>query len=200
MGKSSKYNRCIILVILILPFSGIFCQDNSEVGEEEIRASILYYICQYIEWPKEKIADEFSFGVMSDMPDFSRELSLIAKAEKSINGKPINIEQYRVDNLDSDLEVLIVSPDHYDEVEEIFSFCQHNSILLVTDEFDDRLYTMINFFYNQNNEAVNFEVNKQNLILSGLDYKEDILIYGGSFIDVRELYHATQERLQQESI
>ncbi|NJK87292.1 MAG: PAS domain S-box protein [Bacteroidales bacterium] len=45
---------------------------------------------------------------------------------------------------------------------------------------------------------LNFQVNKQNLILSKLNYNDEILIYGGTMVDVKELFQSTQKLLQQE--
>lgn len=55
-------------------------------------------------------------------------------------------------------------------------------------------FTVINLIKDEATSKISFLVNKQNIISARLDYKPELLIYGGTELDVRELYIATQTK------
>lgn len=186
-----------ILVLFVLLFSGNLI---AQVDQEKIKASMLYYLCDYITWPQPKNNfKQFNIAVLGGKPEFSDELKRIARSGKKIHNKNINLEIATETNLNPNFHVLYVGQKHHSKIKEYLTFCKENNILMITEELNNQVFTAINFFYNPQKQAINIQVNKQNLILSKLDYDDEILVLGGNLLDVKELYQATQELLEAEA-
>ena len=187
-----------ILLLLVISFYGLKVSAQSD--EERIKASMLFYLSGYIEWPASKKFDKFTIGLLGARNSFQSELNQISRSNRKIHEKSISVIQVNPTQIPKNINVLFVGPEHYKTAKPIYEFCKENAILFVTDELENKMYTVINFFYNKEKQAINFEVNKQNIILSKLNYIDEILIYGGNILDVKELYQSTQKLLQEEGL
>lgn len=185
--------KILIAFLLILTVSPAF----SQVNEDRLKASMLYYISDYIIWPANK-KPVFSIGILGKNQIVKDELSIIAKTKK-MKGKLIVIREYTTVQEIENIDLLYVNEAFNKNLNEIWPVIKGKAILLVTDKMDNNLFTMINFIAVEEDSKIAFEVNKQNLILAGFDYQEELLLYGGTEVDIKELYRATRKLLEEES-
>ncbi len=166
---------------------------NAQCPEDRIKANVLYHISDFISWPPLDKGQTFNIDVIGDRPELVDELSKIAQ-KKKIARRSLNITVQNKLSLNERSQIIFVDAAYYESIDQILSFCQRNSILMVTDQLENPLTFVINFTksYKKN---VSFQVNKQNLILSGLDYVDDLLLYGGTEVDIKDLFFKTQMRL-----
>lgn len=158
---------------------------------------MLYYLCEYVEWTDVPVkAKTFNIGLLGADKAFTKELQKIERRGKTLHNKPLRIAQVTEHTIPKDIQVLYVGKAYHSIVPDVLKLCKENGILMVTDELKNRVLTVINFYYNYQTNSINFQVNKQNLLLSKLNYKDEILLYGGTLLDVKELYEATQQALQ----
>jgi len=182
----------IAIIFFLIAFPGF-----SQVNEDRLKASMLYYISDFIIWPANK-KPVFSIGILGKNEIVKGELSLIAKSKK-MKGKLIVIREYNTIQEIENVDLLYVNTSLNKEMSEISPVIRAKGILLVTDKMENNLLTMINFVNVEGNSKIAFEVNKQNLILAGFDYQEELLLYGGTEVDIKELYRATRKLLEEES-
>lgn len=183
-----------IRLLLYLIFVAFFSKGAiAQITEDRIKANVLYHISDFISWPSLERDQTFNIVVLGYRPELVDELSRISQ-KKKIAKRAIEIMVEHKMNLDTQAQIIFVDEKFHDRIDSILFFCQSNQILMVTDQFDNPLKTVINFKKNDR-KSVQFEVNKQNLILSGLDYAHDLLLYGGSEVDIKELFFKTQHRL-----
>lgn len=187
------------VILTILLFWGNLHLVFSQITEDQIKASMLYLICEYIEWPKDKTSQNFSIGILGNKASLYNELKLIAQNKKQLKGKNIGLQSLEINNIPSTINVLWVPAQFHEQIETLLKHCQTNSILMVTEELDNKVFSVINIYFNPQKQSVNFEVNKQNLILSKFNYRDELLLYGGNIIDVKELYQSTQSLLEEET-
>jgi len=185
--------KLIIGLILVTATLSVF----SQVNEDRLKASMLYYISDYIIWPANK-KPVFAIGILGKNDIIKDELSLIAKSKK-IKGKTIEISEYNTIQEIQNLDMLFISSALNKDIPELFPELANRGILLVSDKMENNLFTMINFVEKEGSSKIAFLVNKQNLILSGFDYKAELLLYGGTEVDIKDLYRATQKKLEKES-
>ncbi|MCK5536785.1 MAG: YfiR family protein, partial [Bacteroidales bacterium] len=181
-------------IILIIIFSLSPYTSTAQVDKDRIKASALFYICNYVDWPNNSEFKNFSIGILGENEILENELSLIAK-NKLIKKKIIKINTLENITSINNFQVLYVDEKYNGSIKELFSIAQSKNILLVTNELNEPLYSMINFVFNKKTNKIGFEVNKQNLILTNFDYSDELLLYGGSVLDIKELYKTTQELL-----
>jgi len=185
-----KINKALLIFTIILANLTL----SAQVDKNRIKASVLYYICNYVEWKPGAEFSSFRIAVLGNNTILTDELQLIAR-NKKLKNKPIEIISVQNYAQHSDIQVLFINEEYNEQISDIFTFAGKKNILLVSNELNAPLYSMINFIYNAKTEKIEFQVNKQNLILAGFDYNEEILLYGGSVLDIKELYRNTQEQL-----
>ena len=154
---------------------------------------MIYKFAQYIEWDNEAEIDTFKFGIYGTDRAFRSELSLLESIP--LKNKPIKITQFsRINDID-ETQVLYIIYDNNPDVDRIFDRLSGNNTLLITDRYEKPNKIMINFLPMEE-KMIQFEVNKANLINEGLTVMPDLLLLGGTEIDVAGLYRESQEALQ----
>lgn len=186
--------KAILFFLIIFLFSDFYAQ----VEEDKLKAALIYNISDYLNWKNENKIDTFILAVYGNASDLNRELEQFSKIKK-IKSRPVRFIQMNDLRYAANAHILFLTPSLNYKVEEVFNEIKEKNILLFTDQLGNQLYTMINLQLNPATNKINFSVNKQNLILANFDYKEELLLFGGSEIDIKALYKATQKKLEQES-
>lgn len=168
----------------------------SQISEEKLKVVVLFHLANYFTW--QKSSEEFTIGYYGNNPAIKNELQNVAKSKK-IKGKNIIIKEI-ITNQDIDnINLLYVGNELNNAVPELFQISEEKGILLVTEYMNNNLYTMINFIENEtDSKRLAFKVNKQNILLAKLDYKPELLLYGGTEIDIKNLYKEIQILLEGE--
>ncbi len=180
------------LLILALIISNFFVYP--QYTEPGIKATLIYYFGDYVTWPNHNNFNSFTIAAITNNNQIITELNIIAKT-KSIKNKPIVIKQINTNQIDSTIQILYIDENYNDQLSQIYKQLNNLNILLVTDNATNRLYTMINFIKRENDTKVTYETNKQNITNKGFTYRNELLIYGGSMIDVKELVSESEEKL-----
>ncbi len=164
-----------------------------EMTNTSMKTFMIYKFAQHIEWENEAEIDTFKFGVYGADRAFRSELSLLESVP--LKNKPIKITQFsRLNDIDK-TQVLYIVYDNNPDVDRVFERLIGNNTLLITDRYEKPNKIMINFLPMEEN-MIQFEVNKANLINEGLTVMPDLLLLGGTEIDVAGLYRESQEALQ----
>ena len=81
------------------------------------------------------------------------------------------------------------------DIRTIANEVRRTNTLLVTDNCDDKQAIMINLT-SLSGDRIGFEVNKPNIVYEGLELSPDILLLGGTELDVAEQYREMEDSLQ----
>lgn len=181
--------RCsIALMMHLVPI--IMCAQVSPV---EIKASLIVHFCENISWP-EPITGDFVIGCYTSN---NQVYSILKSATNivTIQGKRIDIR--RIDSFNEARSCHAVYYDLSDSQELIdgFKIVRENNVLLITDNYQDQLFVMINIV--DETEKIAFKVNMSNLALAGFDVKPNILLNGGSVVDIKKAYEQFESRLRE---
>jgi hypothetical protein len=144
-------------------------------------------------WSDEAQSDKFRLAFIGTEPECLHYLRA-AIAKKAIRGK--NIELGLIDTLEdlSQFHVLVVAADAPFPLSEIaVTVCQTDTLIISEDE-DDQIYIMVNFIRTAGN-TLSFELNRANIILEGLTMSDEILLLGGTELDIVKLYREIEEDL-----
>lgn len=194
MKRLFQIKKVLIIFLALLYTSGLF----SQINEKKLIASLVYNIADYIIWPAKGETNEFVIGIFGKDTELLNEFELIAQ-KTNFKGKTIIIKECfnSLEIISTDL--IYVCNDQNKVVPEIYLVARENSILLMTLQLENGIYSMINFTRDYAANKIDFEVNKQNLILAGFDYDPELLLYGGTELDIKELYKETQRLLEEEN-
>ena len=206
-----KLSRCkpTILALffcqLLLLMTAAHAKNNRFLSQDEAKAVLIYNFIKHTQWPhsKQSVIEVGFLGVSAPLVQSFKRIS----AEANINGKVISPEILQTYQSGSHLEVLVLGPKYNRALAEIGTKLNQTQTLIISDSAVDKTSTMINFTYPQS-DKISFEVNKSNILFEGLKVSNDVLLYGGSEIDVAGLYNQMEEALfsvkekllQQESV
>ena len=168
----------------------IFAQSN----KNQVLVAYINNFAKYTEWPNETQLDQFRIAVITQNENLKTEFKNYAK-DRTVKGKPLLIDFISSEKLAGNYQMVIVLKKELYAIDKILQFVKGKPILLVTEEFNDKRKLMINLFQTSD-DKLEFEINKANVIIQGLKIDPEILLAGGTEIDVATLYRESQRDLQ----
>ena len=187
-----------ILFFIFLPLSADLLAQN-QVTNADIRVAYIYRFTEYIEWNVKSNSENFVIGVFDSDKQMLQKFEYLSSTKK-IKGQDIEIIQINKLNQigNTKLDILYVGNDNNKSIGDIFTSIQGKNILLITDNCITKDAVMINLLPLEKEQVVGYEINKKNIEDEGFTIHPDILLLGGTFIDVRNLFHAKELELAQE--
>jgi|GEM_PF-681239 len=148
-----------------------------------------------VEWTGEEIFDKYTIGVYGIETQIYNELVGLSKLMK-IGTKEFTVVRFKRLKEITPTHMLFVEFESNDEIRSIYENLSYNT-LLITDQCTEAEYIMINLLL-QNNIRKRYEVNKKNAADAGISFSNNILMHGGSEVDLKDLYTKTDRALQKE--
>lgn len=187
-----KITAFLTMILWLLSHSClVFAQ---KVEESQVKAAFVYNFMKHTSWPNEESKQKFTIAVYNDS-DF-HEILLPLVANKQLRNKPIflintsDIEEVKL------ADVAIISNLGEEEIAQVASSLRRTKTLLITQNSSNKKDVMINFVRSNNEQSLSFEINKSNLIYEELTISDELLLLGGSELDVATLYRETELAMQ----
>ncbi|MGM8228221.1 YfiR/HmsC family protein [Cellvibrio sp. ARAG 10.3] len=182
---------CWLALLLLCCFSS--ASQAQALNKHKITASYLYNFAKNIEWPDEKSMASFNIGFYgSDNPQLLNEIRTMAASVK-LRNLPITVTQATTVNSLSRFHLVYVEQANNNMVSDIYDALGGQPVLLVTAEYPNKQLVMINLI--TDNDRLRFEVNRSNIINHGLQPLPELILNGGTEIDVARLYREGQASL-----
>lgn len=164
------------------------------VEEQKIIASYLYNFAKNIEWPQLKSLNSFDIALYGPTdPDLLRELAVLHERVK-IHHLPVNYRAVHSAAELSRFQLVYVEQANKKIIGEVYDALDGKPILLVTRDYANQQLVMINLI-SDSRDRLKFEVNKSNIINQGLGVQSELILSGGTEIDVARLYREGQASL-----
>ena len=184
--------KILSLLFLLLFMQGI--SHAQQLERYEIISAYIYNFAKNIQWQDEEQISKFHFKVISKDNKIIKEFNKLA-ANKMLKGKAIKITAEEALTEIEHVQLIYISKDKKKNLVEIFDRIEGKNILLVSEAYDDKRIIMINF-YETKDKTVQFEINKANIINQGLTVLSDMVLLGGTEVDVAEIYRESQQSLR----
>ncbi|WP_158027230.1 YfiR/HmsC family protein [Labilibacter marinus] len=177
------------MVLLMCFLSG---KAFSQVNSDELKGAIVLHLCENIEWPKYD-ENEFKIGFLTDDRAVFKVLKSIESTIK-IHGKKVKLIE--ADSFDRLLNCHAVYFNKYElsNINQVFDKARLNNILLITDDFEDALKVHVNLM--QEGARMAFDINMANLTLAKLEVMPNILLNGGSVVDIKTAFEEFDDKLE----
>ncbi|TQV75600.1 DUF4154 domain-containing protein [Aliikangiella marina] len=188
IGRHQKLR--IFYVLCFMPFA---ISAQQVVSPEAFKAAFIFHALDKIEWRNENEIRQFKIGIVGSDPKLLAQLQRSVQL-KQIDGKTISAEQ--ATNLSSfqNYHLLFVAENSKISLRRIAAATSRTNTLLITENVSDKAFTMINLVF-QENGTYRFEINKANITFEYLKMDPDILMKGGTEMDVAELLRDTNAEL-----
>jgi hypothetical protein len=182
--KPLKYIRQNFFTAVVFLFLAGGALGTQELIDPLIKKGLLHKFAQHIEWPQEEDIDTFRIGIYGQQPELLSNLRLLESVE--LKGKPVAVKQF---NRLADIpftQLLYVARENNAKLGRIANRIEGYNTLMVSDRARNQEQIMINFLPLKDGKA-DFEVNKANIINANLKITPDLLLLGGTEVDIAGL-------------
>ena len=180
-----------LLLATAIMASSAFAQT---INKQRLTASYLYNFSKNIEWPAEGGLTSFDIAVFNSQESaVYKELTLLAETG-TLKNHPITVK--RISTLQSleKFQMIYVETADNKLMSDIYTAVEGKPVLVVTFDFANKQLVMINLIPAPN-DRLRFEVNKSNLLNQGLKPLPELILNGGTEIDVAKLFREGQSSL-----
>ena len=188
LWRNTRYG---LLAILLVVTNNLAAQT---VNKQRLTASYLYNFSKNIEWPNEANLKSFDIAVFNaEESAVYRELKQLSESG-TLKNHPITVK--RINSLESldKFQVVYIETTDNKLITDLYTAVEGKPVLMVTYDFSNKQLVMINLI-SAPNDRLRFEVNKSNLINQGLKPLPELILNGGTEIDVAKLFREGQSSL-----
>jgi len=165
----------------------------AEIPRENVVAVYIYRLAEHIQWANEANINKYHIHLIDGGTRTANQLKELAK-HQTLHGKPMVITRSSGTTIPSDAHAVFVSQDKSSSYPAIFNQVEGHNVLLISDGLQDKRKIMINL--QDSGDKLRFEINKANILNQNLGIKPDIILLGGTEIDVAQLYKESQSQLE----
>lgn len=185
------YWLTLVLLCLVVVCPRVWAEP---LEEHKIIASYLYNFAKNIEWPQRRSARTFNIALYGEVdPELLQSLAGVRDRGR-VHGLPVTFRQVTSVADLSQAHMVYVERAEKKIVDEIYDALDGKPVLLVTRDYKHPPLVMINLL-TEHRSHLKFEVNRSNIINQGLKVQPELILSGGTEIDVARLYREGQASL-----
>ncbi len=182
----------LILFYFIQSASSSICAQ--EYQRHDLIGAYVYNLTKNIQWENEENISEFHFLILSSDEKIIDEFRQLAST-LTLRNKPIKVTISKSIPSQQKFQLIFLGKEKEELLPGIYDTIEGKNTLLVTDGYTDKRLIMINFI-EKKEKKIHFEINKANIINQNLTIMPDIVLLGGTEIDVAKLYRESQVSLR----
>lgn len=176
--------------LLFSTSSYLFSQTHSE---EELKSVLIIRFCENVGWSK-PLGNTLTIGCYSDNEDVYNLLKAV-ETKVTIQGAELKIVR-----ITQAKEILKCKAVYFDlsnpsVLKATFDLAKHNNILLITANHPELAFGMIDLA--KKNDKISYKISTQNLTLAGFSIQPNLLISGGSVVDIKAAYDKIEKQLNE---
>jgi signal transduction histidine kinase len=190
--------RLRLLLLLPLLFAVEGPLSAAQMERSEIVAAYVYRLAERIYWPNENKIQEYRIHIIDSGDEVSDSLRTKFGGNK-LHDKAFRVTRSANKVVPEDAHVVYISRQSALVYPEIFRQLEGRPVLLISDNMGDKRIAMINLLETADRQ-MRFEINKANIINQHLGIQPDIILLGGSEIDVAKLYKEGQSTLHEQAV
>jgi PAS domain S-box-containing protein len=189
-----KKPASVILILLLCGIASIHNADGQQMQRPRAVSAYIYNFAKNVLWQDEDRIKEFNFVIIGRDNDLLSEVQAMA-GSRTLRGKPIHVMATEsMDNI-SDAHLVFVTKEQEGVIPGVYDRIDGKNVLLVTDRAKDTRLIMINLVDSEKG-TLRFEINRANILNQHLRIMDDMVLLGGTEIDVAALYRKGQQSLR----
>lgn len=180
------------LITLIFIVNTIFAE---EIKEEQVKVAYVYNFLKNTSWKNEKELETYCLLIVSKNETLNNMFSMLA-SRKQLKDKNLEVLIYDEKKSYKNIQAIYIDNSFIEVYEKLFFEFEKQNTLFISDEYEDKKQVMINLLRNE--AKVNFEINKANILNRSLEISPNLILLGGTQIDVAKLYKSSQDELKEQ--
>lgn len=184
-----------LFTYLITLFLIIQTLYSDEVNEEQIKVAYTYNFMKNISWQNEVKIDKYRLLIVSKNDSLKNMFSMLA-SRKNLKDKNLEILIYDEKKNYKNIQAIYIDENSSEIYEKLFFEYEKENTLFISDDYIDKKQVMINIIKNET--KISFEINKANILNRSLGISPNLILLGGTEIDVAKLYKSSQDTLKEQ--
>lgn len=187
--KRAIINMALIASLLLFSQSAIsFQQDVSN----KVKAAFVFNFIKYVEWPNEKNIANFTIGFYGDDKAYFEALQQM----HNMKVRHFSIQIIKITSIEQEkkLHIIVLDKTQSKNIMKIAMQLNEQATLIISDNAADKKNTMLNFIESENNKIV-FEMNRYQMVNAKLKSSPDILVLGGTELDIARVLKEMDETI-----
>lgn len=182
----------IYIISIFLLFTNLHSED---MKEEQIKVVYTYNFMKNITWQNETKIDKYRLLVVSKNKTLENMFLMLA-ARKQLKNKNLEVLIYDEKEEYKNIHAIYIDENFLEIYEKLFFKYEKENTLFISDNFKDKKQVMINLLKEET--KVTFEINKANILNRSLEISSNLILLGGTEIDVAKLYKSSQDALKEQ--
>ncbi len=192
-----RYFCCLSCVLsTALTFVGHVYADN--LSRNSLLAVYIFKLAEHVQWQNASQKKYYHFYLIDEDRYIENELNKIAQIRK-LHGKEFKVTRSTGVSVPLNTEVVFVANNSIDKYNQIFLVTKNQNILIISENLRNDRNALIDLQENDQNEF-SFQINKANILNRNFGLNPDIILLGGTEIDVAQLYKEGMQNLQAQSL
>ena len=193
--RRQLYYSLFAITIWLSVVSRGFCQENYET----LKSALIIQFVQHITWPEEETIQMFNIGVYgADTTTF--EILNKNSLHRKVKDKNYQVRWVTSLNKLAGINALFIDQSKSKDLVQVAQAIERKNILLITESSTDTKNIMLNIMLDDKKKRLSFEVNKANIIIEHLELNPELLLLGGTEVDIRELYRDIKQQFEEERV
>jgi len=189
--RVEKVWRAFFLFLLLFTAAvGLAAPDVHDASK--VKSAYIFNFIQYVKWPNEKAMTTFEIGFYGESKAYYQ--SLLKMQGKKIRNFKLKVQKVSSLTGNQKLQLLIIDKNKSHSLSNAAEKLRNNSVLLVSDHARDKKNTMLNFVSTTEN-TLSFELNRYNMLNAKLRVSPDILVLGGTELDIANVLKEMDETI-----
>jgi len=186
MKLGMKINQSLLIKIIYTTILFIILPANSSELDisNKIKAAYVFNFIKYVEWPSKKNIDNFNIAYYGHDEGYWQALQKM----QGLKAKNSTINVIKITSLTQTdiLHIVILDKEASEQIKSFSKQLNAQAILIISDNAPEKKLTMVNFIQTKQNK-IKFELNRYQMLNANLKVSSDILVLGGSEIDIANL-------------
>lgn len=189
-------SAAVAVVLLVILGTWSASSSAQQYTLEEVKAALLIQLVRNAQWPGESRKASINIYVWQDtqLHEAFRPVSQLSVRNKAINVRLADsLEQ--LENAD----LLYISESQLPALQSLSFNLRGQGVLIVTEKSPALHNVMINILQREVDEStanLEFQINRPNIAFENIQISPELVLFGGTEIDVAELYHQTELAIQ----
>lgn len=188
--RNKIYTKAFLYLTLLVFTPGA----NAQLNRSEAVGAYIYNFANLSSSPLQNQRKDYSIAIVTKKKELVVELNKLSSEPLDKNKKiqlihaPDGIIDY------NNICMVFIGDDKLDLYKQIFDKTKKSEILLVSENYPEKKDIVLNIFDTKDSK-LHFEINKGNIYQRNIKIKDEILMMGGTEIDLVELYLKSQKKL-----
>ena len=197
-SQSFAFLKCLTLSAFGLWFGLATCSiaNAQDYTVNEVKAALLVQMVRNLQWADEGALSSIDIAIWQDA-----ELSQAFTPINQISVRDLPLRVFTATEMAQlgSAELVYVPQRYLEDLSNLTFSLRGQGVLIVTEQSPTLHNVMINLLQTQRDSSgstISFQINRPNIAFENITIKPELVLFGGTEIDVAELYHQTETAIQ----